>query len=145
MCEISISERAFSVLQPGESGVILLADAPADEFEDDDILNSLNGPPSPCDVHFENDNVLIDGKSSISKHPKRHKVNEKNRAKQPVARTYPEGVDTLPPFPAEKGKKTAAPYATPATFHAYSSDLSVSCESRCFPVKVVNVKLFRRC
>lgn len=63
------------ILQPDESGIILLADAPADEFEDDDFLNSLNGPPSPCDVLFENDNVLIDGKSSISKHPKKHKVN----------------------------------------------------------------------
>lgn len=63
-------------MQPGESGIILLPGAPAEEFADDDEdwMLSLNGPPSPCDVYFENDNILIDGKSSISKQPKRQKV-----------------------------------------------------------------------
>lgn len=64
-------------MQPGESGIILLPGAPVEEFrtdDEDDWMLSLNGPPSPCDVSFENDNVLIQGKSSISKQPKRQKV-----------------------------------------------------------------------
>lgn len=34
----------------------------------------ISGPPSPCNVHFEGDNVLINGKSNLQKHPKEKKV-----------------------------------------------------------------------
>ncbi|GLV43776.1 FMRFamide Receptor [Carabus blaptoides fortunei] len=63
--------------KPGESGIILLPGAPVEEFrtdDEEDWMLSLNGPPSPCDVSFENDNVLIHGRSSISKQPKRQKM-----------------------------------------------------------------------
>lgn len=62
----------------GEGGIILLPGASIDEsFTDEDeeeLMRSLEGPPSPCDVVFVNDNVLIDGKSSISQKTKKAKV-----------------------------------------------------------------------
>lgn len=42
--------------------------------EDEEIMRSLECPPSPCDVTFINDNILIDGKSSLSQKTKRTKV-----------------------------------------------------------------------
>lgn len=35
---------------------------------------SLCRPPSPCDVEFENANIVIDGKSSIRQKPKESTV-----------------------------------------------------------------------
>lgn len=67
----------FTLFQPGEGGIILLADAPEDESCTDDFEDAwaLSGPPSPCNVEFENANVLIEGKSSfIGKLSKRQKV-----------------------------------------------------------------------
>ncbi|XP_044728988.1 uncharacterized protein LOC123292405 [Chrysoperla carnea] len=63
--------------KPGESGIILLADAPEDESYTDDLSDAdlmLSCPPSPCNVEFENDNILIDGKSSFCIVPKRKKM-----------------------------------------------------------------------
>nr|CAI5855477.1 unnamed protein product [Callosobruchus analis] len=54
--------------KPGEGGIILLTSV-IDSFRDDEeeeILRSLECPPSPCDVTFINDNILIDGRSSLS-------------------------------------------------------------------------------
>ncbi len=34
----------------------------------------FSSPPSPCNVHFEGDNVVINGKSNLRKHPKEKKV-----------------------------------------------------------------------
>lgn len=67
----------FVLFQPGESGIILIPGATIlDSFvdEDEELLRSLEGPPSPCDVTFINDNILIDGKSSLSQKTKRAKV-----------------------------------------------------------------------
>ncbi|KAF2905376.1 hypothetical protein ILUMI_00794 [Ignelater luminosus] len=61
----------------GEGGIILLPGATLDESladDDDDWLLSLEGPPSPCDVVFINDNVLIDGRSSLSQKSKKAKM-----------------------------------------------------------------------
>lgn len=63
--------------KPGEGGIILIPGATiSDSFtdEDEEILRSLEGPPSPCDVVFVNDNILIDGKSSLSQKTKRTKL-----------------------------------------------------------------------
>lgn len=63
--------------QVGEGGIILLPGASIDESftdEDEEILRSLEGPPSPCNVTFINDNILIDGKSSLSQKTKKAKV-----------------------------------------------------------------------
>jgi hypothetical protein len=68
-------------LQVGEGGIILLPGASVGESftdDDDEILRSLEGPPSPCDVTFINDNILIDGKSSLSQKTKKAKVNPSN-------------------------------------------------------------------
>lgn len=67
------------MFQPGESGIIVIPGATIlDSFidEEEEILRSLEGPPSPCDVTFINDNILIDGKSSFSQKTKRGKVRE---------------------------------------------------------------------
>lgn len=64
-------------MQVGEGGIILLPGATLDESladDDDDWMLSLEGPPSPCDVVFINDNVLIDGRSSLSQKSKKAKV-----------------------------------------------------------------------
>lgn len=34
----------------------------------------ISGPPSPCNVSFEGDNIVINGKSNLRKHPKEKKV-----------------------------------------------------------------------
>ncbi|KAK7575885.1 hypothetical protein V9T40_012171 [Parthenolecanium corni] len=34
----------------------------------------ISGPPSPCNVHFEGDNIVINGKSNLRKHPKDKKL-----------------------------------------------------------------------
>lgn len=63
--------------KPGEGGIILIAGATILESftdEDEEILRSLEGPPSPCDVTFINDNILIDGKSSLCQKSKKAKL-----------------------------------------------------------------------
>lgn len=61
----------------GEGGIILIPGATILESftdEDEELLRSLEGPPSPCDVTFINDNILIDGKSSLIQKSKRAKL-----------------------------------------------------------------------
>lgn len=65
------------MFQTGEGGIILIPGATILESftdEDEELLRSLEGPPSPCDVTFINDNILIDGKSSLIQKSKRAKV-----------------------------------------------------------------------
>lgn len=71
------------MFQPDEPGIKLLPDALLsnykefqDMWEEDELIRSLEArPPSPCDVTFINDNILIDGKSSfIQRSTKRVKV-----------------------------------------------------------------------
>lgn len=50
--------------QPNESGFVLLGDLSLETSTDPDDEWTM-GPPSPCDVEFENANIIIDGKSSI--------------------------------------------------------------------------------
>lgn len=68
------------MFQAGEGGIILLPGASLGESftdEEEEIMRSLEGPPSPCDVSFLNDNILIDGKSSLSqKTTKKAKVTQ---------------------------------------------------------------------
>ncbi|XP_076280242.1 protein phosphatase 1-binding protein bifocal isoform X2 [Lasioglossum baleicum] len=57
----------------GDSGIIVL-DATLDASTTDDAEWELSGgPPSPCDVSFFNDNVLINGRSNLSRTPRNHK------------------------------------------------------------------------
>lgn len=60
----------------GEGGITILPGASIDEaFVDyEEELRSLEGPPSPCDVSFINDNILIDGRSSLSQKTKKPKM-----------------------------------------------------------------------
>lgn len=71
------------MFQPDEPGIKLLPDALLsnykefqDMWEEDELIRSLEArPPSPCNVTFINDNILIDGKSSfIQRSTKRVKV-----------------------------------------------------------------------
>lgn len=42
---------------------------------------TLGGPPSPCDVAFQNDNVIINGRSNIKAKVKEQKVGHPNSLK----------------------------------------------------------------
>lgn len=42
--------------------------------DDSDTESYLRDPPSPCDVSFLNDNILINGRSNLSRSPKNRKV-----------------------------------------------------------------------
>lgn len=48
---------------------MLLGEVGEESYTDPEDL-----PPSPCDVTFEGDNVLINGKSNLKKSPKQVKV-----------------------------------------------------------------------
>ncbi|XP_076387222.1 protein phosphatase 1-binding protein bifocal isoform X1 [Megachile rotundata] len=57
----------------GDGGIIVL-DATLDASTTDDAEWELTGgPPSPCDVSFFNDNILINGRSNLSRTPRNHK------------------------------------------------------------------------
>ncbi|KAK2584144.1 hypothetical protein KPH14_006576 [Odynerus spinipes] len=57
----------------GDGGIIVL-DATLDASTTDDSEWELSGgPPSPCDVSFLNDNILINGRSNLSRTPRNHK------------------------------------------------------------------------
>ncbi|XP_018372448.1 PREDICTED: proteoglycan 4 [Trachymyrmex cornetzi] len=57
----------------GDGGIIML-DATLDASTTDDAEWEISGgPPSPCDVSFLNDNVLINGRSNLSRTPRNHK------------------------------------------------------------------------
>ncbi|XP_034952011.1 uncharacterized protein bif [Chelonus insularis] len=57
----------------GDGGIIVL-DATLDASTTDDSDCELSrSPPSPCDVSFLNDNILINGRSNLSKNPRNHK------------------------------------------------------------------------
>lgn len=55
----------LSSLQPTDSGFVLLGDLSVETSTDTDYDDYSMCPPSPCDVEFENANIVIDGKSSI--------------------------------------------------------------------------------
>ncbi|XP_046612229.1 uncharacterized protein LOC124301353 [Neodiprion virginianus] len=57
----------------GEGGIIVL-DATLDASTTDEAeWEMTGGPPSPCNVSFLNDNILINGRSNLSKQPRNHK------------------------------------------------------------------------
>ncbi|XP_055712062.1 uncharacterized protein LOC129807068 isoform X2 [Phlebotomus papatasi] len=63
-----VLRRRREMPKPGESGFVLLGDAPLETSTDPDDSWTM-GPPSPCDVDFSNDNVIINGKSSLRHKP----------------------------------------------------------------------------
>jgi hypothetical protein len=44
------------------------------QLTDDSDTEASDSPPSPCNVAFCNDNVLINGRSNLSRTPRNHKV-----------------------------------------------------------------------
>jgi hypothetical protein len=63
--------------QPADARKINLdgtLDESSTDIDTEDCSVGFGGPPSPCNVLFEGDNVLINGKSNLLKHPKQHKV-----------------------------------------------------------------------
>ncbi|KAG5680671.1 hypothetical protein PVAND_010165 [Polypedilum vanderplanki] len=59
-----ILRRKRELPKPNESGFVLLGDLTLDSSTDPDDAYHM-GPPSPCDVEFENANIIPEGKSSI--------------------------------------------------------------------------------
>lgn len=74
-CLLIINNKyIFDFFQASDSGIIVL-DATLDASTTDDSDWEISGgPPSPCDVSFLNDNILINGRSNLSKSPRNHKV-----------------------------------------------------------------------
>lgn len=70
------SDGRMCCFQAGEPGVVVLrGEAPAREARDSDSDCELDGaPPSPCAVRFVNDNVLINGRSSMPARPDRDRI-----------------------------------------------------------------------
>lgn len=68
--------HCFVPFQPGESGFVLLGDLTVETSTDPEVEGSwtLGDPPSPCDVRFQNDNVIINGKSNIRDKSRDQKV-----------------------------------------------------------------------
>lgn len=60
--------------RPGEGGIILLDSGVEESSTDGDCDDWTLDPPSPCDVVFEGDNILINGKSNLSRNPKQRKL-----------------------------------------------------------------------
>ncbi|XP_004530475.2 mucin-17 [Ceratitis capitata] len=60
-----IFRRKRELPKPNESGFVLLGDLSLETSTDSDYDDFSMCPPSPCDVEFENANIVIDGKSSI--------------------------------------------------------------------------------
>ncbi|KAF5304262.1 hypothetical protein FQA39_LY09789 [Lamprigera yunnana] len=83
----------------GEGGIILLRGASLGESftddDDEDWMLSLEGPPSPCDVVFINDNVLIDGRSSLIQKNKKAKMRIKFVDSTPEIFEYPSEASLL--------------------------------------------------
>ncbi|XP_067636450.1 serine-rich adhesin for platelets isoform X3 [Eurosta solidaginis] len=65
-----IFRRKRELPKPNESGFVLLGDLSLETSTDSDYDDFSMCPPSPCDVEFENANIVIDGKSSIRQKPK---------------------------------------------------------------------------
>ncbi|XP_058823819.1 mucin-5AC isoform X2 [Topomyia yanbarensis] len=72
---IILRPRPRELPKPGESGFVVLGDLTLETSTDPDDSWAL-GPPSPCDVEFENANVVINGKSSM-----RNKTSRDNKFK----------------------------------------------------------------
>lgn len=60
--------------RPGEGGIILLDTSIEESSTDASCDDWTLDPPSPCDVVFEGDNILINGKSNLSRIPKQRKL-----------------------------------------------------------------------
>ncbi|EEZ99320.1 probable serine/threonine-protein kinase nek3 [Tribolium castaneum] len=100
----------------GEGGIILLPGASIGESftdEDEEILRSLEGPPSPCDVTFVNDNILIDGKSSLSQKTKKAKMKISFVEEGPEIYEYPSEssllIDDVPTSPPSAQMRHSVP------------------------------------
>lgn len=63
------------MLQVGDGGITILPGACLNNaILEDDWRMLLEGPPSPCDVMFMNDSIIINGRSSFNKDNSRKKV-----------------------------------------------------------------------
>ncbi|KRF98210.1 uncharacterized protein Dwil_GK20074, partial [Drosophila willistoni] len=63
--DVVIYRRKRELPKPNEPGFVLLGDLSVETSTDTDYDDYSMCPPSPCDVEFENANIVIDGKSSI--------------------------------------------------------------------------------
>ncbi|XP_039496780.1 uncharacterized protein LOC120455020 isoform X1 [Drosophila santomea] len=68
--DVVIFRRKRELPKPNEPGFVLLGDLSVETSTDTDYDDYSMCPPSPCDVEFENANIVIDGKSSIRQKPK---------------------------------------------------------------------------
>lgn len=62
------------MLQLGESGIILLSGGSQDASSDYDLEEFTSEPVVECNIIFEGDNILINGRSNLQSKPKLQKV-----------------------------------------------------------------------
>uniref|UniRef100_A0A2H1W6V8 SFRICE_028725 n=1 Tax=Spodoptera frugiperda TaxID=7108 RepID=A0A2H1W6V8_SPOFR len=96
-------------LQPGEPGVVVLRpDALRSDSESDTEPDGADGsPPSPCSVRFVNDNVLINGRSSMPTRPNKDRISKlKLQFDDSLTRTFEYPSETSL---SEEGAAEAAP------------------------------------
>lgn len=100
----------------GEGGIILLPGASLDESitdDDEEWMLSLEGPPSPCDVVFINDNVLIDGRSSLNQKSKKLKMKIKFVETIPQIYEYPSEASLLDDSQLSPSKESSPGHVVP--------------------------------
>ncbi|XP_053602022.1 uncharacterized protein LOC128670408 isoform X2 [Plodia interpunctella] len=101
-------------IKPGEPGVVVLrpeALAPPESDSEEDC-----GPPSPCGVRFVNDNILINGKSSMPQRPNKERQSKlKLQFDDSLTRTFEYPSETSLCSPDERSPAAPAAPAAPAS------------------------------
>lgn len=66
--------------QPGEPGVVVLRREALERADSDSDTEPDGAPPSPCRVRFVNDNVLINGRTSMPSRPNKDRISKVTHA-----------------------------------------------------------------
>ncbi|XP_028040227.1 uncharacterized protein LOC114250520 [Bombyx mandarina] len=101
--------------QAGEPGIVVLRPEALTRTESEEEDEADCGPPSPCGVRFVNDNVLINGKSSMPNKPNRDRIAKlKLQFDDSLTRTfeYPSETSMCEESPAPAPLAASAPLAS---------------------------------
>ncbi|XP_069689492.1 uncharacterized protein bif [Periplaneta americana] len=95
------------------------SDESSTDGDADDYTVGFGGPPSPCNVLFEGDNILINGKSNLLKQPKQHKLRIKFNDAATTTFEYPSEAsllnETTLPSSASSSPSSSLPSQTSIT------------------------------
>nr|XP_037871727.1 pollen-specific leucine-rich repeat extensin-like protein 2 isoform X2 [Bombyx mori] len=102
-------------IKAGEPGIVVLRPEALTRTESEEEDEADCGPPSPCGVRFVNDNVLINGKSSMPNKPNRDRIAKlKLQFDDSLTRTfeYPSETSMCEESPAPAPLAASAPLAS---------------------------------